>query len=719
MSKHATEIQQTLHGYSDGHRLLASSVQLSRSSERAMLPLTDYSGSSVVSGYEKYLTGYPVPYSDFYAFSKTWLAPEQKRPGCVWTHSLLIPKVEMSRFSNPDCLLCLFRKPKARSKKAFEEYEGPLTVSGSPYSGAPLMGSSDIINEFDSENILRAIIFLLYTQSEGPVFVPSDSAGEMQSLVLQTWFQQWSSLRTNFTFCTGSLSDRNVGGRSLDLQVVPNRISRRLASSVENASLLENGETNASPSYPSWVLLACENILDSRSSGLRDYFNLVGDSDLTQRSDYQKLTSVYCEARKMSMGVPELTTLLDAVGTNYPKMGSASQLKLALFGGVEDRQTVNLVSVGEADLLRFLSLAGDISALSAQGLHIRSRAHALWKNEQDAASRLILELVEEEVNSIGNELLKEFVNSVDANSIVRLAARIPGLLTVFVKSRPCLAADPQLWSISSEMQREVLETVFAEDASSDISDQMIHAMLQAGTGEMASFLYERLGRHAVHVCLSWMDVQPNDRIQLAQSWQSIIQRNPSDCIAWLKENHKPGLKTLAAIVPGLDPTSETMVAFKTGYWCRVVNSDTHTLSPEERLALADFLLALGFAQQNAEAGNLIVFGFDIVHAALARNALTYDSWSRLSAFLPTLSLFRSWDRCERLRRGLLRTFVEWDLAPAEFLRCTQDKTTFQQLISASDHVKGGRKFLRRTRSAVEDYDVLATPWQRKALANCL
>ena len=44
----STRIEQVLHGYSDGHRLLASSTELSRVSRHAMLALSDMSGRSIV-----------------------------------------------------------------------------------------------------------------------------------------------------------------------------------------------------------------------------------------------------------------------------------------------------------------------------------------------------------------------------------------------------------------------------------------------------------------------------------------------------------------------------------------------------------------------------------------------------------------------------------------------------------------------------------------------
>ena len=85
------KVEQALHGYSSGHHLLASSYcQLSDKSEKVMSILSDLSGPERVLGFDEYITGYPLEAERLYAFAKTWYAKEMNRPGCVWTHTLLI-----------------------------------------------------------------------------------------------------------------------------------------------------------------------------------------------------------------------------------------------------------------------------------------------------------------------------------------------------------------------------------------------------------------------------------------------------------------------------------------------------------------------------------------------------------------------------------------------------------------------------------------------------
>ena len=51
-------VEQTLHGYSNGHRLLQASLKLSEQDSKKMMILSDLSGNEFVNGFERYFTGY-------------------------------------------------------------------------------------------------------------------------------------------------------------------------------------------------------------------------------------------------------------------------------------------------------------------------------------------------------------------------------------------------------------------------------------------------------------------------------------------------------------------------------------------------------------------------------------------------------------------------------------------------------------------------------------
>lgn len=113
------KVEQTLHGYSEGHRLIEGSLKLPQSDARTMLMLSDASGSGSRIPASGYITGYPLAESGKYVIARTWAAPEMSRPGCVWTHSLLIDFADLARLGSVDDLLERFQRPSARGGSAF------------------------------------------------------------------------------------------------------------------------------------------------------------------------------------------------------------------------------------------------------------------------------------------------------------------------------------------------------------------------------------------------------------------------------------------------------------------------------------------------------------------------------------------------------------------------------------------------------------------------
>lgn len=112
-------IHQTFHGYDNGHKLLASSVDLSTKAKNILLRESDSPGEEFHHQARTCYSGYPIAESGIYVISKTWVAKEISRPGCVWTHSLLIPFALLARHEglNPIDLNVLLS-----SRKEIDEY---------------------------------------------------------------------------------------------------------------------------------------------------------------------------------------------------------------------------------------------------------------------------------------------------------------------------------------------------------------------------------------------------------------------------------------------------------------------------------------------------------------------------------------------------------------------------------------------------------------------
>ena len=126
MMARVVNVEQTLHGYEDGHRLLASSIKLDEASDRSMLVLSDMLTPVLHSRDESYVSGYPLRSLGKYVIARTWLATELPRPGCVWTHSLLLDRETLASASLwISSILSMHRRPRAGH---WSEFTAPISV---------------------------------------------------------------------------------------------------------------------------------------------------------------------------------------------------------------------------------------------------------------------------------------------------------------------------------------------------------------------------------------------------------------------------------------------------------------------------------------------------------------------------------------------------------------------------------------------------------------
>ncbi|MBV1928321.1 MAG: hypothetical protein KUG81_02260, partial [Gammaproteobacteria bacterium] len=95
-------------------------MKLSSSAQSLITKKSDASLPGYGKGSPPYVSGYPVPELSAYALAKTWPAPEMPRPGCVWTHTILIGYSDVARLESIFSLLDVFCRPK--EKGTFNSY---------------------------------------------------------------------------------------------------------------------------------------------------------------------------------------------------------------------------------------------------------------------------------------------------------------------------------------------------------------------------------------------------------------------------------------------------------------------------------------------------------------------------------------------------------------------------------------------------------------------
>jgi hypothetical protein len=211
-SERAVRIDQCLYGYNDGHRLLAASRKLPEDAASLLLVHSDVVAGASLDEYG-YWTGMPVPAARCYALMRTWPALEIPRPGCVWTHVLLIAFADVARFVDMETLTAFVARP-VRSTASLE-YGRPMMVDPAfpnPTKSEPVVGS-------DALQILQAVY------SAQPASVLPARGRSRETALFAVWSQQWPRLRRSFSFQTSGLSSTTSSRFNLRLVADADRLA--------------------------------------------------------------------------------------------------------------------------------------------------------------------------------------------------------------------------------------------------------------------------------------------------------------------------------------------------------------------------------------------------------------------------------------------------------------------------------------------------------------
>src|SRR5208337_793549 len=304
------EVHQFLHGYSDGHRLIEGSVKLPSELARLMLKMSDLSGSSVVSGFERYITGYPLEAINAYALAMTWYAPEMPRPGCVWTHTIVLPAQTLASISSLASLTKLFRRPTRSFLKS--DYAETIPFESSSVKTTVLEHAEPVL-KYQLVSIFSA--YYGSPQSSPVVLVARDS-DEFSDAILALWSQQWPRLRQKFSFCTGSLSGRSLDGRRFDIQCSPPTAAKDVAREASAERL--GVEPILVPSRDTVCPPELASAIDDASipnGGPFRAFLWASVDDGTDRKDVSFFTRIY-DAMTTSQSVD---TVIHLVAQSFPE----------------------------------------------------------------------------------------------------------------------------------------------------------------------------------------------------------------------------------------------------------------------------------------------------------------------------------------------------------------------------------------------------------------
>ena len=315
MSDDTNPVDQAVFGYSNGHRLLSSTAKLSAIDVYELAAASDLAPGAQVPFQSSYLTGIPLPDSKFYALIRTWLAPEMPRPGCVWSHVLLLDHGFTATQVDLAALLTLHRRPADYATD--ERFLRPIRVNRRLRSEKP------------RREVIERVLLASYTDFELDPDLEEQS--ELELAILAVWSQQWPRLRRQYAFRSTATSSE-LSGQFLSLRRHP--LSK--------------------PGVPSWLNDATADAVSHKVTPLRRFLWRYGKDVQSGRNTLPALVDFYQSTRGSMLDYETAERML----FEFPP-DAAVTLKSDTLGLVRDELS-QIPPLESIDLLRLIASRRDL-----------------------------------------------------------------------------------------------------------------------------------------------------------------------------------------------------------------------------------------------------------------------------------------------------------------------------------------------------------------------
>lgn len=628
-----------------------------------MLVMSDVSGPGIAQTGLSYLTGYPLQESGLYALSTTWAAPEMSRPGCVWTHTLLIGFSDLATLDTPSLITTFFQRP---SSLNVELFSNELTANLNSSLRTPLT-----VNE---REWFATLATGLYDHPSEQIWARRAAGVDVNNVLLRLWDQQWPRLRRSFKFCTLTTRDRSQESIQFDLQLTQGSES---SARLRFASTMDGFEaTKAADGL--WLENLVRDADEVNQTSLREMLRSLGVDVLGGREAMKPICTLHAVFdAPVHSGLPQAIILAQSV----PPL-STSELAMTM---------VVRYALSAPEKLRDGSLAFVLDHLHVlPSEDLSTYANALAQAQWQSNPREFIQL-----SCKGNDqlrvILRAGASSIARELVLKVLPQIIDLVEPLLDILPDLTTDCHFWDVT-----QVWPSLIANKSKWGARDVVLRAMIQGlrEDGAINSAL------QMVRVSVALMCVQNllheknsnHDVLQLHR-WVRLACNDAEEVAIFLEKESDPSSEMLRFIVSAMLPDAIPNVQGLDPWLLALSRLRANEGGPPTDLCAYGFRRALGWRSKNVE--QLLVLTFEPLHNAALHSSIHQESWSLLEGALPWVSSSKARDHALRLRQAVAKKCVEMHISAEFFFSLTSNESLLTSIFDEILGVWGGRQYLRK------------------------
>ncbi|UKT65092.1 hypothetical protein [Pedobacter mucosus] len=700
-------LQQTLHGYQNGHQVLASSIPIGEEGNKVLLFQSDLSGTLINANFESYITGYPLASESLYAFARTWYASEMRRPGCVWTQTLLIRYPDLGKIPDLLALVKLFERPIVNE---YDKYNSEIEVEFNS-----LLRSSENISNREINN---SIYQILYENSGVPIIIPASSPNEYENEIINLWSNQWPRLRRNFFFCSGALNLKSLNNRLFDLQIIPEESLKSVSRSETEILIYHKNDP-----IHDWVKI----LHTSKKNDLRKFLWNFGSDIDGFRKNYIPLIKLY-HLIYFEKDFHEVNSLIQTNFSN-PKQGKNIKSKIYTEDSLIDYPE------SEKEIVKYLLFAPDLDYLDGITLNIERRLINLLQNGKIQLEELLSMIFDCPSGRISNHLWDEI--ELPDNLILDLLARNYATALPLILRSENIVYSETIWRLPHQQQRDLFFQFLQHNLIRDWP-RLIKVILEVGS-ELIFELYWKNNDLVFNSSLEWYN-QGKATQQFTAGWKDFITKEKDQqFIKWLRTNERRiHSKMFALIFDNLASRKILTLGFSHNTWLTAYKKLKLTEYRGNVEYIASLLLTIGFNNDIANSEWLVSVTFQDVYV-FAENLqlgqhnwniipkdfeenMDNDDWGIIETLVNILKFkpkkqyqVESWDYCENLIRTFCNKTIKNNWNPGAFLSTLKEPKLFYRAAAYCVTFKKGRQLTMKIIRHIENRQIQFEPFQYQYL----
>jgi hypothetical protein len=590
------------------------------------------------------------------------------RPGCVWTHAILISFADIARFPDLGVLTRQFVRP--TTSNGLSTYSQALTLD----SAHPVAKDRGSFSREAGIRVLQAV----YARRRSGAVPPSGEA--LDDLVFAVWSQQWPRLRRSFSFRTAvHSSTASVLETRFDLCVLQDPDRATGATDFDNEG-----------NFGAWDEVAFDDLLSDEPTDFRRFLWRYGSDLRRGRDRFRFLANLFTVTRLPRIEDAAFTRILDDVSVALPDRNDGLLLKEDLVSG--GQSTYSLVPPGDPlKTIAFFARSSDLSALPPPPATTFDAIFNLWPTR----SVEILAIGEQAVqhrSDVAQMLLDRLAAVAVPSSFLSSSRDYPTVRERVVRSNPALLDSADLTRIQQPELSKLLEFLpDDENLAGRVLDRLRLLDDESAASVMTRRFPEMVADRVFDALTLWVSEKGPG---VPRAWTATVRRLAYSHLPIRILQRAESTSALAACAAIFEFDVSAGLRASSVTWAAAVRRARDDAQGETRSRLLAYLLSMALAQPVRGCEPLFELAFEPIHSDLLSARLQQDALNTLRPYLPSLYWWQQWDVCLRLRRAVVDAYIHGELDPRSFRRLTRDHSLFEKLIEIADNTRPGQRFLK-------------------------